>query len=413
MRHEPRLFVGEAVFSTPSPQRFRSWQHSPRRDSSPSGPPPIIKDDVQPQMEDQKQGSPNPELFEETPTYEQASIPRTQPLLNDLRKQLESSVLEDSGASTPKPEKSAVMDDPLHLSSFKHTTPQAVDLDDCRSALDKLMVGVQRGFDTSSYSVDGGDEDDYETQSAGGILEHGSPDDHIVSLPPAASPIRRSSGLGSATTEPEMEGEPFTPPPLDVLPPIPSVVDSKPLLINSPARHSTMRELPALPFPEPETPLLEVNSPIIPTRSPSPNGALGRRNTIKMHEEKIKLRRRQLRAARGDLKGRRRLSTSDAKVLIAEQALNINGCLLPVTVEDQPALGDELELEIAKRFPHVKVRSSIPVEDESHALCSARIIFANNLVSSMRLMVVYLTLGELGMWSWASPGGPCGVHLIW
>ena len=285
------------------------------------------------------------------------SIPRTQPLLTDLREQFEPPVLADSRKSTPEPEKSTTIEYALPPSGFRHTTtPQAVDLDDCRSALDKLMVGVQRGFDTSSYSVDGRDEDDYETQSAEGILERGSPDDHIVLLPPSASPIRRGSDLGSATTEPEMEEEPFTPP-LDVLPPIPSIADPKPLLIDSPARHSTMRELPALPLPEPERPLLEVHSPIIRTRSPSPNAALGRRNTIKMHAENIKLRRRQLRAERGDLKSRRRISAGDAKVLIAEQTLDINGgCLLPVTVEDQPALGDELELEIAKRFPNVKVQ---------------------------------------------------------
>src|SRR5258708_38295301 len=117
-----------------------------------------------------------------------------------------------------------------------------------------------------------------------------------------------------------------------------------------------------------------------------------------MHEENIKLRRRQLRVERGDLKNKRRISTSDAKVLLAKQALEINdGCLLPVTVEDQPALGDELELEIAKRFPNVKVQSSIPVEDEPHAICSARIIFANNLASSMRLMIAFPTLGEWAM----------------
>jgi hypothetical protein len=366
-------------------------------------------------MEGQKQGSPNSEPFEDTPTDEQASIPRTQPLLADLREQTESHVLEDSRTSNPEPENSAIIEYAPPPSGFKHiATPQAVDLDDCRSALDKLMVGVQRGFDTSYYSVDGRDEDDYEIQSADGVLERGSPDDHIVSLPPSASPIRRGSDLGSATTEPEMEEEPFTPPPLDVLPPIPSVADSKPLHIDSPARHSTMRELPALPLPEPETPPLEINSPIIRTRSPSPNTALGRRNTIKMHAEKIKLRRRQLRAERGDLKSRRRISACEAKILIAEQALDINGgCLLPVTVEDQPALGDELELEIAKRFPNTKVRSSTPVEEESHVICSARIIFANSLISSMRLMIVYHTLGELGMWSWVSPGVPCGVHLTW
>lgn len=304
-------------------------------------------------MEGQKQGSCSSEPFEDTPTYERASIPRTQPLLADLREQSVSSVLEDRRTSTTEPEKPAIVEDALPTSDFKHmTTPQAVDLDDCRSALDKLMVGVQRGFDTSYYSVDGRDEGDYETQSADGNLERGSPDDHIVSLPPSASPIRRGSDLGSATTEPEMEEGPFTPPPLDVLPPIPSIAESKPLLIDSPVRHSTMRELPALPLPEPEWPLLEEHNPIIRTRSPSPNSALGRRNTIKMHAEKIKLRRRQLRAERGDLKSRRRISTGDAKILIAEH----NGSsFLPVTVEDQPALGDELELEIAKRFPNVKV----------------------------------------------------------
>jgi len=366
-------------------------------------------------MEGKQQGSPNSEPFEDTPTYGQASIPRTQPLLTDLRGQIESPVLEDSRTSTPEPEKSTMIEYALPPSGPKHiTTPQAVDLDDCHSALDKLMVGVQRGFDTSYYSVDGRDEDDYEIQSADGVLERGSPDGHVVSLPPSASPIRRGSDLDSATTEPEMEEEPFTPPPLDALPPIPSIADSKPLLIDSPVRRSTMRELPALPPPEPETPLLDVHSPIIRTRSPSPNSALGRRNTIKLHAEKIKLRRRQLRAERGDLKGRRRLSAVEAKILIAEQALDINGgCLLPVTVEDQPALGDELELEIAKRFPNTKVRSSNPVEEESHAICSARITFANNLISSMHLTIVYLTLGELGMWSWASPGVACGVHLTW
>jgi hypothetical protein len=363
-------------------------------------------------MEVQKQGSPNLETFEETPTYERASIPRTQPLLTDLREQFESSMLEDTRTSTPEPEKSAIIEDALPPSGFKHmATPQGVDLDDCHSALDKLMVGVQRGFDTSYYSVDGKDEDDYETQSADGILGRGPPDDHI---PPSASPVQRGSDLCSATTEPEMEEEPFTPPPLDVLPPIPSFVDSKPLLIDSPARHSTMRELPALPLPEPESLRLEMYSPIIPTQSPSPNATLGRRNTIKTHAENIKLRRRQLRAERGNLKSRRRISTGDAKILIAEQALNINDrYLLPVTVEDQLALGDELELEIAKRFPNAKVWPSIPVEDESHAICSAHITFANNLISSMHLMTVYLTLGELGMWNWASLGAPCGVHLTW
>ncbi len=304
-------------------------------------------------MEGQKQESCNLEPFDDTPTYERASIPRTQPLLTDLREQSASSVPEDSHTSTTEPEKPAIIKDARPTSGFKHiTTLQAVDLDDCRSALDKLMVGVQRGFDTSCYSVDGRHEDDYEIQSSDGILERGSPDDHTVSLPPSASPIRR----GSATTEPEMEEEPFTPP-LDVLPRLPSIANSKPLLIDSPARHSTMRELPALPLPEPEWPLLEADSPVIRTRSPSPNAALGRRNTIKMHAEKIKLRRRQLRAERGDLKSRRRISTGEAKILIAEYALDVNGgCLLPVTVEDQPALGDELALEIAKRFPNVKVR---------------------------------------------------------
>jgi len=366
-------------------------------------------------MEGKKQGSPDPEPFEETPTYEQvASIPRTQPLPADLREQL-GSMLEDSRASAPEPEKSAIIDDADVLpppSGFKHiTTPQAVDLDDCHSALDKLMVGVERGFDTSYYAVDGGDEDDYETQSADGVLERVSPDTHTMSLPPSASPIQRDSDLVSATTEPEMEEEPFTPPSPDVLPPIPP---SKPLLVDSPARHSTMRELPPLPLPEPETPLLEGHSPIIPTRSPSPNAALGRRNTIKTHAENIKLRRRQLRAERGDLKGKRRISIGEAKILAAERALEINdGCLLPVAVEDQPALGDELELEIAKRFPNVKVRSAIPVVDESHAICSAHTIFANNRTSYMRLMIVYLTLEESVMWNWALPGARCGVPLTW
>ena len=290
-------------------------------------------------------------------------------------------------------------------------TPQPIDLDDCHSALDKLMVGVERGFDTSYHSVDGRDEDDYEIQSADGMIEHVSPDNHTLSLPPSASPIQHRSDLGLATTGPEMEEEPFTPPLPDVLPPIAPIVDSKPLFVDSSARHSTMRELPALPLPEPEGPLLDVHSPITPTLSPSPSVALGRRNTIKMHAEKIKLRRRQLRAERGDLKSKRRISTGDARILIAEQALE--GCLLPVTVEDQPALGDELELEIAKRFPNVKVRLSTPAEDESHAICSARIIFANNLTSSMRLMIVYPILGELGMWSWALVGAPCGVPLTW
>ena len=267
-------------------------------------------------------------------------------------------MLEDIHASTPEPEKPAIIKDasvPPPLPEFKHiTTPQAADLDDCHSVLDKLMVGVERGFDTSYYSVDGRDEDDYETQSADGVLERVSPDTQTVSLPPS-SPIQRDSDLGSATIEPEMEEEPFTPPPADILPPIPP---PKPLLVGSPARHGTMHELPPLPLLEPETPLLEVHSPIIPTRSPSPNAALGRRNTIKTHAENIKLRRRQLRAGRGDLlKSKRRISISEAKILAAEQALQIHdGCLLPVAVEDQPALGDELELEIAKRFPDVKVR---------------------------------------------------------
>jgi len=314
-------------------------------------------------MEGQKQESPDPERFGGGPAYKQASIPRTQPLPTDLREQFESSVLEDSRASTPEREKPAIIEDgevSLPPSEFKRTTtPQAVDLDDCRSALDKLMVGVERGFDTSYYAVDGGDEDDYETQSANGILERASTGDHTVLLPPSVSPIQRGSDLGTATTELEMEEELFTPPPPGVLPPVLPKVDSKPLLVDSPVRHSTMRELPALPLLEPEQPLLEVHSPITPTRSPSPNTALARRNTIKTHAENIKLRRRQLRAERGergDLKGKRRISIGGAKLLVAEQVLDINdGCLLPVTVEDQPALGDELELEIAKRFPNVKV----------------------------------------------------------
>ena len=342
-----------------------------------------------------------------------ASIPRTQPLPADLREQLGSSVLEGSRASTPEPENSANIKDVSVPLGFKHmTTPQVVDLDDCPSTLDKLMVGVERGFDTSYYSVDGRDEDDYETQSADGVLERVSPNAHTVSLPPSASPIQRNSDLSPATTEPGMEEDPFIPPPADVLPPIPP---SKSLLVDSPARHSTMRELPPLPLLEPETPVLEVHSSITPTRSPSPNAALSRRNTIKTHAEKIKLRRRQLRAERGDLlKSTRRISIGEAKILVAEQALDINdGCLLPVAIEDQAALGDELELEIAKRFPNVKVRSAIPVVDESHAICSAHIIFANNLISSMRLMIVYLTLGESEMWNWALPGAPCGVLLTW
>jgi hypothetical protein len=366
-------------------------------------------------MEGQQHGSPKSEPFEGTATYEQASIPRTQPLPADLRGQFESSVLEDSRAS---PEKTAILEDvdiPLPPSGFDHiSTPQVVDLDDCYSALDKLLVGVERGFDISYGSVDGRDEDDYETRSADGILEHMSPGDHIVTLPSSASPIQPSSDLGSATTEPETEVEPSTPPLLDVLPPIPPIVDSKLLLIDGPARPNAMRELPALPLLELEEPLLEVSSPIIPTRIPSPNAALGRRNTIKMHEENIKLRRRQLKAERGHLKSRRRISAGDAKILAAEQALEINdGCLLPITVEDQHPLGDELELEIAKRFPNVKVRWSTPVENESYAICSARIICANNLTSSMRLIIVFPTLGEWEMWSWASPGAPCGVPLTW
>lgn len=214
--------------------------------------------------------------------------------------------------------------DELFNSTFKGNGPD-VNLEDVHSALDRLMLGVEKGFEPSICSnASEIDVEEDPIQDVSFAPEHyGKPPadtkhmEHSVEMEQTDSldlPMLRESTVMSGTSTETTEG-PYTP-----------QLHTSALVEPTPAKdldHSTSKPLPPPPEASPPPSVhasLHIDTNISRAPSPllsAPANPPTRGNTIKRREEAIKAKRRELRAAEGRPSRRRSQSTGDLKAKVS------------------------------------------------------------------------------------------------
>ena len=205
-------------------------------------------------------------------------------------------------------------------------TSTNVNLEDVQSALDRLMLGVEKGFEPSirsnateqDYDETSSVGDDYTPKSYGEPPEHqhdGTPRENEY-LEPSGAQLHRQSTATSGTSTESTDG-PYTPDIHGVAhPELPSEAQ------DTDSMYETSKPLPAPPLemePSPvmhqahlqdEIPTVEVSLAVPAVTS------VRRGSTIKRHEEAIKAKRREQRALEGRPTKRRSHSTGDLQAQV-------------------------------------------------------------------------------------------------
>ncbi|CAG8638241.1 12428_t:CDS:2, partial [Acaulospora colombiana] len=263
--------------------------------------------------------------------------------------------------SPVRPESAVVVSSP-----FKQSNRSDVNLEDVHSALDRLMLGVERGFEPSILSNQSELDRDDDTSSiddgpsfapqgygrAPDFVESTVIIDEDQSINEGVdAPLSRESTVMTNTSTSSSSG-PFTPRASDAESPMMHTLSHE-------DHFSSSKPLP--PPPDAITPpivhvTLEDDEVIKSETLAVPAVSVRRGSTIKKREEAIKAKRREQRALEGRPSRRRSQSTGDLK---AKQYLLISLKFeepdqLDLVHQDDPDLTDAVQSELAKRQPAKK-----------------------------------------------------------
>ncbi|KAG8829883.1 Bud site selection protein bud4, partial [Serendipita sp. 399] len=264
---------------------------------------------------------------------------------------------EYSPAASPGPRPHS---EQIFSSSF-HGNRSDVNIEDVHSALDRLMLGVEKNFEPSVSSgvSDRNDEEMYNEQEEDETAsnehsfaqqsygqqptyyEEETPVDDDIVIGDGADLHRQSTAMSGGSTE-STDG-PETPHMHNLATPEP-FTDHKDLPYEDESK-----PLPPPPIDSPQSPVqvLEtiVQEQVGPTLAVPTTPTVRRGSTIKRHEEAIKAKRREQRAMEGRPSRRRSQSTGDLKAQLDEPDK------LELDNEGEVELTDAVHSELAKRNP--------------------------------------------------------------
>ncbi|PVF93552.1 hypothetical protein CPB86DRAFT_790005 [Serendipita vermifera] len=318
LKDEPDVETSFRLSESRSPERF----------------PRISRDAVRRQVEQQRMEGGSDDSFEH---HQSASYMRSR---------------HSHSPSPVRPESAVVVSSP-----FKQSNRSDVNLEDVHSALDRLMLGVERGFEPSilsnqseldrdddSSSIDDGPS--FAPQSYGrapDVVESTVIIDEDQSINEEVDvPLSRESTVMTNTSTSSSSG-PFTPRVSDAESPMMHTISHEDHFSNS-------KPLPPPPGATPPTVHVTLDDEEV-TKTETlmvPAVTVRRGSTIKKREEAIKAKRREQRALEGRPSRRRSQSTGDLKAKFEEPDQ------LDLTHQDEPDLTDAVQSELAKRQPAKK-----------------------------------------------------------